>query len=272
MVRFPSLTVEEGKLVTKGLFYETGAGNIKVYLKSLPKYAHSDVRLLFDKEIALHEQLRHPNIVKLYDASPSSSKEPIMVFEYMDEGSLDTHFGSGADSFTDDRKVRIVRDIAQAIAHLHNNDMTHGNLLPSHVLLDSVKPAKLTGLCSNEQADSQLEISAVQLNVASCFYVAPEVILDDATYEPPADVFAFGCLMWCVDIVHEIYPTNGGDVIEFRHIMDWISSGGFDDVARDFSPSCPGWYAAIAKLCMRRDPNERPTIQQVLRQLEKDAP
>ncbi|OQR96856.1 hypothetical protein ACHHYP_13215 [Achlya hypogyna] len=263
---FPNLTPSSTPM-TRGLFYETGPGDLKVYLKTLPKYASSNVRLLFDKEIALHQQLQHANIVKLYDAVPSMEEVPVMIFEYMNEGSLESHLNGDATSFSWERKVGIVCDIAAAISFLHANDLTHGNLLPSHVLLDSAKPTKITGLCSNEQADSQLEISAVQLDVMSCLYVAPEVVLDDTSSDPPADVFALGCLMWTVDLMAEIYSTHTDKKIEFHHLMEWITSGTFDAVPREFSVDCPDWYVALAKECMLFDPSARPTIDAVLDRL-----
>ncbi|OQS05634.1 hypothetical protein THRCLA_02263 [Thraustotheca clavata] len=269
MTSFPNLEVADKKV--KGLFYETSLGSIKVFVKSLPKFAHSDVRLLFDKEILLHQSLCHPNIVKLYDASMSTSEDPVMIFEFMNQGSLDTHFTNDPLSMSWERKLGIACDVARGIQCIHFNNMTHGNLLPCHVLLDENKPTKLTGLCSNEQADSQLEISAVQLNVTSCLYVAPEVILDDTQYEPPADVFAIGCIMWSLDIMNDIYSNYSAEKIEFRHIMDWISSGQFDLITREFTKDCPQWYVELAKECMRCDPSERPTIDQVIDHLENSS-
>jgi len=87
-------------------------------------------------------ELRHPCIITLLDSSSSSEEDPWLVTEFLQLGSIQDHL----DVFRGDvwRTLRIVRDIASAVAASHAANITHRDLKPANVLLRTLDTVALT--------------------------------------------------------------------------------------------------------------------------------
>ena len=86
----------------------------------------------------------------------------------------------------------IAMDVAKGMAFIHANDLLHRDLKPGNVLLDAHWVAKVADFgCAID--DSKYLYEAQSQIAGTPPYMAPEIITA-RTYQPPVDVWAFGCV------------------------------------------------------------------------------
>src|SRR4029453_8028825 len=92
-----------------------------------------------------------------------------------------------------DEVVRLAGEVGTALDTLHASELVHRDVKPSNVML-AESGAELTDLgVARGTADTVL--TAPGRVVGTLDYLAPEVIRGQPA-EPPADVYALGCLLY----------------------------------------------------------------------------
>ncbi|GJN39435.1 hypothetical protein PR202_gb28555 [Eleusine coracana subsp. coracana] len=152
---------------------------------------HGIITLRFQHKVEELRKLRHPNLVPLLGACPAP-EAPALVYEFLpDAGSLEDRLLL----LPWPERTRIATQICSALIFLHQNNMVHGDLKPTNVLLLDDGTAKLAdyGLCRLLEPD---DASAVMLrcNATSLPYMDPE-FLATGELRPSSDVYAFGILL-----------------------------------------------------------------------------
>ena len=170
----------------------------------LPQIEQPLFRAMFEDEARLGMRLRHPNIVRVYDARDVGGTF-IMVMELVEGDSLknllDAAFRRGA-PMPLAAALHIARELAAALAYAHAAVDEHGDPLsvihrdvsPHNLLLGGDGAVKLTdfGL-----ADASVHESARSEDLVGgkLGYLAPELILQKP-HDHRIDVFALGIVLW----------------------------------------------------------------------------
>lgn len=92
------------------------------------------------QEAKLLTNLSHENIIKIYGTSKSKNTF-IIVMEYLNGSSLQDRL---ARPYTLQKFLPIAKGICNALKFAHDNDITHGNLRPSNILINDKNNIKLT--------------------------------------------------------------------------------------------------------------------------------
>ncbi|KAJ6687424.1 L-TYPE LECTIN-DOMAIN CONTAINING RECEPTOR KINASE VIII.2-LIKE [Salix koriyanagi] len=86
------------------------------------------------KEISTISRVRHPNLVPLRGWC-QDNRETMVVYDFYPNGSLDKWlFGAGVLPWT--RRLKVVRDVADALSFLHSKQLAHKNMKTTSVFLD----------------------------------------------------------------------------------------------------------------------------------------
>merc|ERR1711970_1015007 len=162
------------------------------------------------KEIEIYHLCRgHKNIVQLIEFFEETDKF-VLVFEKVQGGSL-LKYIQNRESFTEDEARTIIKDLAEAINHLHAKGVAHRDIKPDNVLCTNSNSTGAVKLCDFDLCSPiSLNISTPTLlsPVGSLEYMAPEVadtfIVDDyyddneedISYNKKCDLWSLGVIMY----------------------------------------------------------------------------
>lgn len=137
-------------------------------------------------------ELQHPGIAALYDADTLADGTPWFAMELVEGGPL-TDYCEGRRSGVRER-LRLFRDVCEAVQHAHRHAIIHRDLKPSNILVTREGRVKLLdfGIAKQLGGDDRTK-TGVQLMTPA--YAAPEQIRGEATgiY---TDVYGLGVLLY----------------------------------------------------------------------------
>lgn len=91
----------------------------------------------FCREAEILSELRHPNVVQIFDFNTAPDERPYFVMEYLEGRNLETRLAdSGPLSLT--AAVRVVEAVASALATAHAHGIVHRDLKPANIFLCAV--------------------------------------------------------------------------------------------------------------------------------------
>jgi serine/threonine protein kinase len=146
----------------------------------------------FKREAKAVANLRHPNIVQVYDFDVQDDMI-FMVMEYVDGVSLHSKLvevGNRGERLPIKLIGSIINDIAGALDYAHSKGMLHRDIKPSNILLDQNDKAYLTDFGIAKLLDDQKFTATGQL-VGTPAYMSPEQGMgEDLTEE--SDIYSLG--------------------------------------------------------------------------------
>jgi len=249
---------------------------VDVAVKELRKDMQYDPRLNeFRDEYNTLSRLRHPNIIELYgictdraiDISAPELRESFycLVMEYASNGSLHDliHPKQNTNDELDIKLIKkMLKQIARALVYLHSNSppMIHRDLKPASVVFDSESNAKLTdfGLAKIVPMGARAPDSTVKGTIR---YMAPEQVNKIVTTK--SDIYSFGLILW--ELFTRKYPYS--DVESDAEITTHKNNKNYKF---KFPPGVPLALKELGKMCLKHNPNFRPTAVVVLYELEKN--
>ena len=103
-------------------------------------------RQKFIKEAQTIAGLNHPHIIRIHDIFEENGTA-YYVMEYHDNGSL-SELIKQRDSLPEVEALRYIREVADALAYIHEHQMNHLDVKPGNVLLDEKVPTPPCLYCS----------------------------------------------------------------------------------------------------------------------------
>eukprot|EP00039_Didymoeca_costata_P024877 m.11790 g.11790 ORF g.11790 m.11790 type:complete len:682 (+) comp4524_c0_seq1:361-2406(+) len=251
---------------------------LKSEMGLLDNVRDEDAVNVFSNEMDFLRKCRHRNIVRFFGAGNMKGL-PFLVVEYLEFGALSTYLRERQESGVREpwkQKLSFCLDIQAGMQHIHALGRMHRDLKSGNVLLSKHLTAKvadfgtirdLISVYDRERKRSSVhsvkgtEAGEMTQWVGTPFYMAPEVLRQDS-YGPPADIWAFGVIMW--EIATQCQP----DLSEYTPNINWkgpllptlkkvYSEGHRLPLDAD---SCPPKYADVVKQCMNDSQIARPTF------------
>ena len=141
------------------------------------------------KEITLHSQLKHPNIIELY-AYYEDKVNIYLIMQNAEKGNL-FHYIKSKKRLNEKEAMIIFIQVTNAIHFLHSHNLIHRDIKPENVLLTNDGVVKVCdfGLCSENSIGNRSTFCG------TLEYMAPE-ILNENSYNNAVDVWSLGVLLY----------------------------------------------------------------------------
>ncbi|XP_057799446.1 probable serine/threonine-protein kinase PBL10 [Salvia miltiorrhiza] len=254
------------------------ASGIAVAIKKMNIQGYQPHQEQWVDEINHLRQLRHPNLVKLIGYG-CNTDERIVVYEFMPKGSLYNHlFTSGHEALPWATRTKVAIGAATALAFLHALEIPviHGTLRSSDILFDGDFNTKL----------SDFGIPKIRPNANGCYdmavfgntlmYAAPEYIMTGCP-STRSDVYGFGVvlleLMSGRPVMDRTRPAEECQLVKWArpYLRDERRVGEMMDsrLMGEYTLKEACKLANIALHCVSEAPRLRPTMSEVVAQLEQ---
>nr|GFA49126.1 L-type lectin-domain containing receptor kinase IX.1-like [Tanacetum cinerariifolium] len=196
--------------------------NTFVAVKRVSKSSKQGIKE-YASEVRIISRLRHRNLVQLIGWCHQKG-ELMLVYEYMENGSLDSHLFKAKSLLTWDARYKIAHGLASALLYLHEEweqCVLHRDIKASNVMLDSNFNAKLGDFGLAKLVDHEKGSQTTML-AGTLGYMAPECVVTGKAQENQIrllewvwGLYGTGTLLQAVD------PRLGLDFKEeeIKHLM-----------------------------------------------------
>lgn len=235
--------------------YRASDPNLKrpVAVKLIHNHLSSDPEFVrrFELEAAAVAQLRHPNIVQVYDYNQDGA-DCYMVLEYIPGGSLQaqlSRLNNAGLRLPLERVVKLGLQICAALDYAHQRGMIHRDVKPANVLLNGDDQAILTDFGVVKMlAGEQHTASGALVGTAS--YMAPEQIRG-LPFDHRVDLYSLGVMLY--------EPVTGRCPFESESTMSLMLMHLNEPVpdVRQFNPQVPPALQAVIETALAKDPAGR---------------
>lgn len=183
---------------------------------SVPSMGSKDLverfRQKFVKEAQTISQLRHPNIIRIYDVFEENGTA-YYVMEYHGHGSLSDlvkHRGK----LKETEAVGYIHQVAEALRYIHERNINHLDVKPGNVLLDADGRAVLIDFGMSKRYDVDGEQTSTTPVGISHGYAPLEQYKKGGvgTFSPATDIYSLGATLY--KLVTGITPADASEVDE----------------------------------------------------------
>ncbi|GAB4848816.1 hypothetical protein Ancab_003610 [Ancistrocladus abbreviatus] len=233
----------------------------------------------YASEVRIISRLRHRNLVQLIGWCHEKG-ELLLVYEFMPNGSLDSHLFGSKDALPWPVRHKIALGLASALLYLHEEweqCVVHRDIKSSNIMLDSNFNAKLGDFGLARLVDHELGSQTTVL-AGTMGYLAPECVTTGKASKE-SDVFSFGVValeIACgrkpvlpneepgkVGLVEWVWGLYGKGLL--MEAIDQTLSGQFDEQEIER-------LMVVGLWCCHPDYSLRPTIKQAINVLNFEAP
>ncbi|KAL4565200.1 hypothetical protein LXL04_029285 [Taraxacum kok-saghyz] len=270
------------KLIGRGGFGQVYKGELSlngrqtmVAFKCLDrKHGQGDTE--FWKEVLMLSHYRHENLISLLHFC-SEGQQKILVYEYASHGSLDVYLGNNGLTWT--QRLKICLGAARGLKYLHDpfgtqQRVLHRDIKSSNILLDENWNAKLSDFGLSKIGPANQQHTYLVSNVVGTPGYCDPLYWEMGFLSKESDVYSFGvvlfevmcgklCFEYCngqlrilVRMWQKLYDEKRLDEIIFHGLKENMDSDSLNT------------FASIAYQCLKREREERPTMAEMVKELE----
>ncbi|KAK9278919.1 hypothetical protein L1049_028500 [Liquidambar formosana] len=235
---------------------------------------------VFERELEILGSIKHINLVNLrgYCRLPITK---LLIYDYVALGSLDDFLHEHEQeerSLNWSARLRIALGSARGLAYLHHDccpRIVHRDIKSSNILLDeNLEPHVSDFGLAKLLVDEDAHVTTV---VAGTFgYLAPEYLQSGRATEK-SDVYSFGVLL--LELVTGKRPTDPSFVKRGLNVVGWMNTllrenrlvDVVDKRCTDADVETVEAILDIAGRCTDANPDDRPSMNQVLQLLEQEV-
>ncbi|KAJ0552403.1 putative protein kinase RLK-Pelle-L-LEC family [Helianthus annuus] len=248
-----------------------------VAVKRVSKTSNQGIKE-YATEVKIISRLRHRNLVQLIGWCHDKG-ELLVVYEFLENGSLDLHLFKGKSSLTWNTRYKIAHGLASALLYLHEEweqCVLHRDIKSSNVMLDTNFNAKLGdfGLAKLVDHENGAETTMVAGTIG---YMAPEYVMTGKASKE-SDVFSFGVV--ALEIACGRKPIDSQAEERKTKLVEWVwdlyGSGSLLEAADPclgsiFAEEEMTCLMIVGLWCAHPDSKLRPSMKQAIQVLNFEA-
>nr|XP_036231369.1 serine/threonine-protein kinase 10 isoform X2 [Bactrocera oleae]XP_036231370.1 serine/threonine-protein kinase 10 isoform X2 [Bactrocera oleae]XP_036231371.1 serine/threonine-protein kinase 10 isoform X2 [Bactrocera oleae]XP_036231372.1 serine/threonine-protein kinase 10 isoform X2 [Bactrocera oleae] len=203
-------------------------------------------------EIDILSEIKHPNIVELYEAFSIEDKL-WMLIEYCDGGALDSIMVELEKPLTEPQIAYVCRHMTEGLNFLHNNKVIHRDLKAGNVLLTMEGGVKLADF--GVSAKNKHTLQKHDTFIGTPYWMAPELVLcetfRDNPYDLKVDIWSLGITL--IELA-QMEPPNS-EMSPMRVLLKIQKS---DPPTLDQPSKWSKEFVDFLKKALVKDPQQRP--------------
>ncbi|XP_017017432.1 cyclin-dependent kinase 2 [Drosophila kikkawai] len=208
------------------------------------------------REISLLKNLKHKNVVQLFDVVISGNNL-YMIFEYLNMD-LKKLMDKKKDVFTPQLIKSYMYQIFDALGFCHTNRILHRDLKPQNLLVDTEGKIKLADFGLARAFN--MPMRAYTHEVVTLWYRAPEILLGTKFYSTGVDIWSLGCIFAEMIMRRSLFPGDS----EIDQLYRIFRTLGTPDETKwpgvtqlpDFKAKFPKWEANMPQVLTEHEAND----------------
>src|SRR6266545_3538148 len=236
----------------------------RVVVKVLPPELAAEISVdRFNREIQLSASLQHPHIVPLL-AAGGEADVLYYTMPFVEGEALRTRLAREGELPVRDA-VRILKDVADALAYAHARGIVHRDIKPDNVLLSGnhAVVADFGVAKAVSQAKTESGLTSVGVALGTPAYMAPEQAAGDPNIDHRADIYAFGAMAYEMLTGRAPFAGMAPHQMLAAHVTEPVVP------ITDRRPALSPAIAELVMSCLAKNPADRPqTANEVLLALE----
>ncbi|PIA26536.1 hypothetical protein AQUCO_09100017v1 [Aquilegia coerulea] len=257
-----------------------------VYKGQIPGGVQVAVKVLVEKdvveetfmaEVSTMGNASHRSLVKLYGYCFESNIKAL-VYEYMDNGSLDTILYKNNDNGIEwDKLYSIAIETAKGLAYLHDGwheKIIHYDIKAANVLLDKNLFPKISDFGLAKLMKREVDDATLTRIRGTNGYNAPETWMPASRVTYKCDVYSFGMMLFEIlgkrsnGMGDNWFPQQVWNKFKNEELEQLITDCGITEKDTENAKI----LAKVALLCAQYIPERRPSMSKVVMMLEKIIP
>jgi tetratricopeptide (TPR) repeat protein/tRNA A-37 threonylcarbamoyl transferase component Bud32 len=233
----------------------------------------------FLREIRVTAALRHPHILPLHDSGEAAGLL-YYVMPFVDGETLRARL-TREPVLPIDATLRILRDVAGALANAHRHGVVHRDVKPANILLEedhavvadfgiaravrSAREPRQSSVAEDRRAGegAQAAVTEAGTSPGTPAYMAPEQSIDGAAIDHRADIYALGVVAY--EMLAGTHPFGASSPRDMLAAHRDRAPEPLVTIRSDTPPA----IAAVVMRCLEKDPARRPqTAAEILATLE----
>ena len=216
---------------------------------SLPKNVPRNKALeKIQREVKFLQQLRHPNLCRLYGAGVEDDK--IFFASELIEGESLAAILARRGRLAVDLAVDYASQICDLFEYIHQHELIHAKLTPDKILIDKEGKVKISDLRINRSRKKRWDAGAGRRELEVAAYMAPEQRKDGATVK--SDLYSLGVITYEMLTGKLPFSPDTLGRMNNRKINEEVPS------AAKQIMNCPVWLDQIVTQMLQPEPRSRP--------------
>ncbi len=151
-----------------------------------------ELKQRFEREARAVAKIKHPNVVMVFDLGSHTDGSPFIAMEYLDGQDLQKAVRQ-TPPMSVDRKVAIIVQVLQGLAHAHQAGIVHRDIKPANIFIQKDGQVKIMDFGVARLTTASMTGTGNIVGTAD--YMSPEQV-KGSKVDGRSDVFSVGCMLF----------------------------------------------------------------------------